>query len=200
MKLFWSPRTRAFRTLWLLEETGAPYELVRVDLNGGDGIDDAELLAANPMGKVPALVDRGIPIAESGAIALYVADRFPEAGLSPPLGDPERGPFLHWMIFVASCVEPALVQKMKGVELPTSAAGWGSFEKVMSVLDARLSTHPFLVGERFTAADTLLATDLGYFIQIFKMLEPRPSFTAYLARCAERPAFVRARAIEAEYA
>lgn len=199
MKLYWAPRSRAFRTLWLMEETGAPYELVRVDLSEG-ACEGSAWLAANPMGKVPTLVDRGVPVAESGAIALYVADRFPETELSPRLGDPERGPFLHWLFFAATCLEPALLQKLKGIELAPSTAGWGSYDKVMAVLEARLGAHPFIAGDRFTAADTLLATDLRYFIEIFKLLEPRPAFTAYLARCAERPAFHRAVAIEAEYA
>lgn len=199
MKLFWAPRSRAFRALWLLEETGAPYDLVRVDLAEGAPAG-SPLRAVNPMGKVPALEDRGVPMAESGAIALYVADRFPEAGLSPAIGAHDRATFLHWLFFAATCVEPALLQKMKGIELSPMQAGWGSTETVLSVLEARLTAHPYIAGERFTAADTLLATDLRYFIEVFKVLAPRPAFTAYLERCAGRPALLRALEIEAEHA
>ncbi|MGU3496696.1 glutathione S-transferase family protein [Xanthobacteraceae bacterium A53D] len=198
MKLFWAPQSRAFRTLWLLEETGAPYELITVDLSEG-APPGSPLRMANPMGKVPALEDRGVPMAESGAIALYVADRFPESGLSPALGDHDRATFLHWLFFTTSNLEPAVLQKMKGIDLPSVTAGWGSFDRVMGVLEARLSEQPYIVGERFTAVDTLLAADLFFFINVFKILEPRPAFTAYLERCASRPAFRRAREIEAEH-
>ncbi len=195
MKLYWVPRTRAFRILWLLEELGHPYELVRLDLSAG-APKDCHLWAVNPMGKVSALEDGETRMAESCAIAVYLADRFPAAGLAPPIGDPQRGAYLHWLMFTATGLEPALVEKMTGLQLPPSAAGWGSFQRVVDVLAARLTPGPYILGEGFSAADVLMATDIHYALHLLKALPPLPAFTDYVARCQDRPAFARARAIE----
>jgi Glutathione S-transferase, N-terminal domain len=88
-KLYWAPRTRSLRALWVLEEAGVPYERVRLDLSAGEH-KSADYCAINPMAKVPALTDGPVAIAESGAICAYVAEAHPEAGLAPPVGDPAR--------------------------------------------------------------------------------------------------------------
>jgi glutathione S-transferase len=87
MKLYWAPRTRSLRALWVLEEAGVPYERVKLDLTAGDQ-KSPEFRAVNPMAKVPALTDGPVSVAESGAICAYVAEAAPQAGLAPPLGDP----------------------------------------------------------------------------------------------------------------
>lgn len=196
LKLYWAPRTRAFRTLWLLEEIGAPYELVRVDITA-PAPEGSALRAVNPMGKIPALEDGDTKVAESGAIALYLAERFPEAGLAPAVGDPLRGPYLHWMMFTSTCLEPAMVQKMTAIQLPERSAGWGSFQRVMDVLEARLSQAPYVLGAGFSAVDVSLATDIAFGIHLLKVFPDLPVFTDYMARCQARPAFARAQAIEA---
>jgi glutathione S-transferase len=88
MQLYWSPRSRSFSSLWLMEETGQPYERVLTDISTG-AQRRAEYLAINPMGKVPALKDGDATLAEAAAIAAYVAERYPEARLAPPLGAPD---------------------------------------------------------------------------------------------------------------
>ncbi len=196
VKLYWAPRTRAFRTLWLLEEIGAPYELERVDITA-PAAEGSALRAVNPMGKVPALEDGGTKVAESGAIALYLAERFPEAGLAPAVGDPLRGAYLHWMMFSSTCLEPAMVQKMTALDLPERSAGWGSFQRVMDVLEARLSQAPYVLGTGFSAVDVSLATDIAFGIHLLKVFPELPVFTDYMARCQARPAFARAQAVEA---
>jgi len=90
MQLYWSPRSRSFSSLWLMEETGQPYERVLTDISTG-AQKRVEYLAINPMGKVPALKDGDVALAEAAAICAYVAERYPEAKLAPPLGDPLRG-------------------------------------------------------------------------------------------------------------
>ncbi|HXQ50557.1 MAG TPA: glutathione S-transferase family protein [Stellaceae bacterium] len=195
MRLYWAPHTRSFRALWLLEEAGRAYERVLVDLKNG-AQSRPEYRAINPMMKVPALTDGDVKVAESGAICAYVADRVPEAGLAPALDDPARGRYLHWLFFSPGCTEPAYIQKLADVQLGSSTAGWGDFERVMAVLEAALAPGPWLLGERFSAADVLTGTDLHFGINVFKIVEPRPAFSAYLARCAERPAFKRAIAID----
>jgi glutathione S-transferase len=197
MKLYWSPNTRSFRALWMLEEAGLPYERVKLDMAAGEH-KRPEFLAVNPMGKVPALENGAAKVAESAALCAYVADLAPGTGLAPPIGDPDRGRWLHWLFFSAACIEPAYMQKAMGwtIDRP-SMAGWGDYETVMGVLDQALAAGPWLLGDRFTAADVMVGTDLHFGIRQFKFVETRPSFDAYLDRCEARPAFQRATAINA---
>jgi glutathione S-transferase len=195
MKLYWAPRTRSSRAVWMLEEAGLPYERVLVDIRNGEQSTQA-YRAINPMMKVPALVDGEAKVAESAAICAYVAERAPAAGLAPPPGDPLRGAYLHWLFFAGSCIEPAYTQKFTGLQLPVSSAGWGTYERVVDVLDGALAQGPWILGERFSAADVMIGSDLRFGVELFKIVDPRPNFTAYLDRCRERPAFRRMMAIE----
>jgi len=194
MKLYWIPKTRSFRAVWMLEEAGLPYERVRMDMGN---LATPEFRAINPMMKVPALEDGDARLAESAAICAYVADKAVDAGLAPALGDPARGRYLHWLFFSSNCMEAAFTEKMAKVDLPTTAAGWGSFDRVMDVLEGAIMPGPWALGERFSAVDVMFGTDLGFGMGLLKVIEPRPAFTAYLERCHARPAFQRALAIEA---
>ncbi len=197
MKLYWAPHTRAFRALWMLEESGLPYERERLDLNGPE-IRSPRYRAINPMMKVPALEDGEARLAESGAICAYIADRAPEAKLAPAIGDPARGRYLHWMFFDAACVEAAFVEKLAQVQIPARSAGWGSYDRVMEVIEDLVAPGPWAMGEQFTAVDVMLGTDIWYGLHLLKVIKDRPILEAYVARCVTRPAFQRAEAIEAE--
>ena len=195
MKLYWSPQSRAFRALWLMEEAGRPYERVQIDIRKGEQ-STPTFRAINPMMKVPALTDGEALVAESAAICAYVAERVPEAQLAPPLGDPLRGRYLHWLFFASTNIEQAFTQKFTKLEMPSMSAGWGSFERVMDVLSDALQERPWMLGERFSVVDVMLGADLNYGVNLFKIVEPRPEFTAYIARCTAHPAFQRAVDIE----
>ncbi len=197
MKLYWCPQTRSFRALWLMEEAGRPYERMLIDIRKG-GQNDPEFRAVNPMGKVPALADGEAKVAESAALCAYVAERVPEAKLAPPIGDPARGRYLHWLFFAAGCIEPAYAQKFSNITLPASQAGWGSYDRVIDVLERAVQPGPWLLGERFSAADIMIGSDLNFGLHLLKVVPPRPAFLAYVGRCSERPAWKRAMAIEAE--
>src|SRR6202790_3843214 len=138
MKLYWSPRSRSFSALWLMEETGQPYERVLTDISTG-AQRTPEYLAINPMGKVPALRDGEARLAEAAAICAYLAERYPQAKLAPKLGDPLRAKYLYWLFFVPGCIEPAVVQLATKVALNPVAAGWGDAQRVIDVLDAALT-------------------------------------------------------------
>jgi glutathione S-transferase len=196
MQLYWAPRTRSFTTLWLMEETGQPYERVLIDLSKG-AQKAPEYLAINPMGKVPALKDGNATLAEAAAICAYVAERYPEAKLAPPLGDPLRAKYLYWLFFAPSCVEPAMVQVATKVEMSSVSAGWGDAQRVFDVLDASLTKGPWLLGERFSAADIAIGSGLNFVVRLFKMVPTRPSFDRYIDACGARPAFQRAAALAA---
>lgn len=196
MKLYWAPRSRSFRALWMMEEAGAPYERVLIDIRKGAQHTPA-YHAINPMEKVPALTDGDAALAESAAICAYVADRVPAASLAPPIGDPKRGRYLHWLFFAAGCIEAAYTEKVTKASPTAFSAGWGSFERVIGVIEEAVAPGPWLLGERFSAADVMVGADVYYGINIFKVVEPRPALTAYVARCVARPAFERAQAIDA---
>jgi glutathione S-transferase len=195
MKLYWAPQTRAFRAVWMLEEAGRPYERVLVDIRNG-GQNDPTFRKINPMGKVPALSDGTAMLAESAAICAYVAEQCPEAGLAPPVGDPLRGRYHHWLFFAAACIEAAFTQKMTGLQVPEVQAGWASFERVIDVLDHALEGGSWILGGTFSAPDVMLGSDLWFGQEVMKILPPRPALQAYIARCSARPAFQRATAID----
>src|ERR1700741_2464968 len=96
MQLYWSPRSRSFTTLWLMEETGKPYERGLTDISTG-AQKKAEYLAINPMGKEPALKNGAAPLAEAAAICAYVAERYPDAKLARQPGDVRRAKYLYWL-------------------------------------------------------------------------------------------------------
>jgi glutathione S-transferase len=196
IKLYWSPRSRSFSALWLMEETGQPYERVLTDISTG-AQKTPEFLAINPMGKVPAIKDGDAVLGEAAAICAYVAERIPEAKLAPPLGDPRRAKYLQWLFFSPSCIEPALIQIFTKLEVPPSTAAWGSAAQVFDTLDAALEKGPWILGEAFSAADIMIGSGLNFAVRLFKMVPPRPSFDRYLDRCVARPAFQRAEKIAA---
>jgi glutathione S-transferase len=188
IKLYWAPRSRAFSALWLMEETGRPYERVKVDIAAG-AQRAPEYLAINPMGKVPALSDGDATLAEAAAICAYIAERYPEAKLAPALGDPLRAKYLYWLFFAPGCIEPAMVQVATKIEMSSVAAGWGDAQRVFDVLDVALIKGPWILGEDFSAADVAVGSALNFAVRLFKMVPSRPSFDAYIARCVARPAF-----------
>jgi len=194
MKLYGAPQTRSFRAIWMLEECDARYERVHVDIRAGAQATP-DYHAVNPMEKVPALVDGEARVAESGAICAYLADRFPEAGLAPKILDPARGRYLQWLFFSGNCVEPSFIEKVLKFEVSPAQAGWGGYQKVLDVLEEAVQPGPWLLGDRFTAADVMIGADLFFGIRAFRLFETRPAFDAYLDRCMERPAFVRAQAL-----
>ena len=196
MQLYWSPRSRSFTALWLMEEAGAPYERVLTDISAG-AQKKAEYLAINPMGKVPALKDGDATLAEAAAICAYVAERYPDAHLAPPIGDSLRAKYLYWLFFAPGCIEPAMVQVATKIEMNPVAAGWGDAARVVDVLDAALQKGPWLLGENFSAADIVIGSGLNFGMRLFKMIPSRPSFEDYVARCMERPAFQRAEKLAA---
>ncbi len=194
MKVYYAPKTRSLRAFWILEEAGAPYEKELVDFANGKQ-SSPEYHRINPMEKVPALTDDETMVAESAAIVAYVAERCPEANLAPPIGDPRRGRYLQWLVFHAN-IEAAIVQKVANVKIPSSQAGWGDFDRVFDVIDETLAAGgPWILGERFSAADVMIGGDLYFASDGFKLVTLKPASAAYVQRCIARPAYKRAWAL-----
>ena len=197
--LFHSPQTRSSATLTPLEELGAPYELHVLNMKAGEQ-RRAAYLAVNPLGKVPAIRHRGALVTEQVAIFLYLADLFPEAGLAPAIGDPLRGPYLRWLVYYAACYEPALVDRARKREpAPLAMSPYGDFDTMLGTLLDQLAKGPYVLGERFSAADVLWGTALAW-ITAFKLVPETPTITAYVSRLNARPANVRIRTKDAELA
>ena len=189
MKLFWAPQTRAQRAIWLLEEAGVDYEMERVELGATDLSE--EFLAASPMGKVPAIVDGEVSMAESAALCLYVADRYCAGSLAPALDDPNRGKFLYWTLYTPAVIEPAMSEKFNKVEANRSRNGWGDFDTMIEIWDSGLDGKEWIVCDRFTAADVMLGSS-AIFLRMFGMLPETRNLDAYADRCLARPAYERA--------
>ena len=197
--LYHSPNTRSTGVLSLLEELGADYDLQVLDMKAGEQ-RRAAYLAVNPMGKVPTLRHGDALVTEQVAVFLYLADLYAEAGLAPPIGDPLRGPYLRRMVYYGSCFEPALVDRaMKRDPAPSSTSPYGDYETMLATLTGQLAPGPWMLGERFSAADVLWGTALRW-TTMFKLVPESPLFAEYIARVAARPAAVRARARDAELA
>ena len=152
MKLYWCPKTRSLRALWLLEEAGVAYERVLIDIRSDSAKSDPAFRRASPMGKVPALEDGAVRIWDSGAICAYVADQYPAQGLAPPVGSPLRGAYLQWLMYTNAVIEPAMAEKFAKLPSNPTAYGWGSFELMLRTLRAALEGGPWILGERFSAA------------------------------------------------
>ena len=197
--LYHSPNTRSSGILLLLEELGAPYELKLLNMKAGEH-RQASYLAVNPMGKVPAIEHNGAVVTEQIAILIYLCDLFPEAGLAPALSDPLRGPYLRWIAFYAGCFEPAIIDRARKIEEgPAGTLPYGSHDTMLKALTGQLAKGPWLLGERFTAADVIWGSGLGW-TTMWKLVPDLPEIKAYLTRFLARPAVSRARAMDAELA
>jgi glutathione S-transferase len=191
-----NPMSRGRIVRWMLEELGQPYRTEILDY--GTTMKAPAYLAINPMGKVPALRHGDTVVTEVAAICCYLADAFPDAGLVPPPGDRERGPYYRWLFFAAGPLEAAATNKGLGVEVPAdrkAMVGYGSLADVMAALEGALAEGPYLLGSRFTAADVYVGSHIGWGMQ-FGTLEKRPAFERYAERVNARPAAIRARAID----
>ena len=188
--LFHHPFSRAANVVWMLEEVGVPYELRFVDLLSGKH-KQADILALNPMGKLPILSDGAAVVSESAAIALYLGDRYSAGKLAPQLDDPRRGTYLRWSFFAPSVIEPGLMAKAAGWTYKEGQAGWGNHDAMLAAMQAALTDRDYLLGSEFSMADTIFGGTVRFMLQ-FKMLEPLPVFVAYAERLSARPALKRA--------
>lgn len=197
--LFHTPNTRSSGVLLLLEELGTPYELRVLNMKAGEQ-RQAEYLAINPMGKVPAIRHGESLVTEQVAIYLYLADLFPQSGLAPALSDPLRGPYLRWMVFYAACFEPAVFDRaQKRDPAPPGMSPYGDFDTMLKTLTAQLERGPYLLGEKVTAADVLWGTALTW-TTMFQLIPPLAVIQNFIERMNARPACARVKAMDAELA
>ena len=198
LKLYHSPQSRSTRPRWLLEEIGAPFEVVKLDLSKQEH-KTPQYMKIHPHGAVPALLDGDLVLIESAAICAYLADKFPAAHLAPAVGTPERGRYYQWMFYAMATLEPPILQVfMNTVRLPEAERsaqiaeqGRRAFADVAAVLSNALASKPFLLGEQFSAADVMIGSTLAW-AQFMGLLEGHPTLIEYVQRQSSRPAIQRA--------
>jgi glutathione S-transferase len=195
LTLFHRPKSRSTRFIFLLEELEAPYEIKLVTIRSRDGTGAIDPANPHPHGKVPAIADDGVIVFESAAIALYLTDKFPKNGVGPLVGEPDRGAYLSWLCYYTGVLEPSIMSKFMKVEVPRGTAGWAPLEEVVAVIVQALSRGPYILGERFSAADVLYGTTFGMFAQN-AMVPKSIVVDDYVQRVLARPAFARAQARE----
>jgi glutathione S-transferase len=195
--LFHSPQTRSTGALALLEELHAPYSLHPLNMKAGQH-RQADYLAVNPMGKVPAILHGDSLITEQVAIGIYLADLFPEAGITPAIDSDLRGPYLRWYVFYAACFEPALIDKaLKREPGPVAMTPYGDLTTTLSTLTTQIEKGPWLLGEKFTAPDVLWGTALTWMTS-FGLVEAVAPIKAYIDRWNARPSVKKVAEIDAK--
>ncbi|GGF80758.1 glutathione S-transferase [Rhizobium wenxiniae] len=185
-----NPMSRGRIARWMLEEIGAPYRTEILQF--GTTMKDDSYKAVNPMGKVPAIIHGKKTVTECAAICAYLADAFPEKGLAPSPAD--RADYYRWMFFAAGPLEAAVSNRALGFEVPPGRErmiGYGSFADVMDALEFALRSNSYIAGEKFSAADVYVGSQIGWGLQ-FGSIEKRPAFEQYFGRIALRDAYQRA--------
>ncbi len=192
-RLYYMPRTRSSRVLWLLEEIGERYDLTEI---AGAERRSAEHLRRHPLGRVPALeLGDGTTVFESAAICLQLADLNPAAGLIPPVGSSERALVYQWVVFAVAELEAPLFRWISELrEGTTDSPASDRFTQAAAAIDSVLDTHDWLLGAQFTVADVMCASVLQG-ANSRGLLRPWPGLEAYVRRSESRPAYVRAAAI-----
>ena len=193
-RLYYMPRTRSSRVLWLLAEIGAPCELTKL---APDERKSAEHLARHPLGRVPALeLDDGTVVFESAAICLQLADLHPDAGLIAPLGSPGRALVYQWVLFGMTELEAPLYRWLSEVaqDSTTASPARERFAQAAAAIEKALEGRDWLLGDRFTVADVICASVLGS-AHARNLLEEWPGLQAYVERGEARPGFIEAAAL-----
>jgi glutathione S-transferase len=195
LTFFTNPMSRGQIARWMLEEVGQPYDQVLLDY--GTTMKGADYLAINPMGKVPAIKHGDVVVTEAAAICLYLADAFPEAGLVP---DPAyRGDYYRWTFFAAGPIEAAITNRSMGWQVPPDRkmmAGYGDYDDAVAALERAVKGKRFVAGDRFSAADVYVGSTIDWGL-MFKSLPDLPAFQDYITPIRERPAYQRAKEIDA---
>lgn len=198
MKLYFNPQSRATRVRWMLEELGAPHEIVPVDFNKGEH-KKPEYMKIHPMGSLPAVEDSGKPLFESAAIIMHMADKHPEKKLAPAPAAHERGEYYQWILFAMTEAEQPVVQVLQHTRfLPEAERSAALLEKakerfkaVATAVEERMKGREYIVGNTFTAADVVMGSVLNFAAR-FNLLEGFPTLQAYVKRLMERPAAKKA--------
>jgi glutathione S-transferase len=203
--------SRSQRILWLLEELGVPYEVIRYERDPKTMLAPPALLAVHPLGKSPVITDSGITVAESGAIIEYLLDKYGDGRLVPPAGTPERLRYTYWLHYAEGSAMPPLLLKLIFDRVETTPMPWPfsamakriagtvkstfvapQLKRHLDYMEAELATRPWLTGEEFTAADVQMSFPLEAARARAGLDGSRPKLFDLLNRMQARDAYKRA--------
>ncbi len=185
--LYTNPYSRGRIVHLFLEAAEIPYRIELLDFATGDH-KKPDFLAKNPMGKLPVIEFRGTFVSETAAIITWLGDVFPKSGLMPPIDDPARGLVLKWLFFGAGCIEPATADKaFNRPPVGKGSVGWGTYDDVVNTLLVGLDLGPFLLGDRLTAADLYVGSQVAWALHQ-KTLEPHFQFVRLVEALKSLPA------------
>jgi glutathione S-transferase len=200
LTFYYAPMTSATRIHWALEELGIPYEKVKIDLAAGDQ-KKPEYLALNPNGKVPLVVDEGVPIFESTAILIYLGERYGvDKGLFPE-ATMQRAEALTWIAWAGVTLGETAGRLMRNTsdrfpaEERNAAAGERAKKEIgeeIAMVDKALEGKDYLLGDKFTFADLAIAGYVPFLARIGADLGPYKNVQAWVGRCTARPGLAKA--------
>ena len=188
-----NPQSRGRIVRWMLEEVGQAYD---TEIIPYEEMKSERYLAVHPLGKVPAIKHHGKVVTECAAICAYLADVFPDAALGPRAD--EKADSYRWLFYAAGPLEAAISNQAMGWQVPPDRErmfGYGNFDRAIAAVDKMLSLRDYVCGDRFTAADVYVGSQIMFPMQ-FGMLDKRDSFVRYAARLQQRDAYRRANAID----
>jgi glutathione S-transferase len=193
LRIYGDGLSRTDRVLWLANELGLDYTHVPVGILHG-GTRTPEMLALNPNGHVPVIVDDGLVVFESMAINLYLVRK--HGGPLAPSGLPEEAGVLQWTFWVVTEIEPCVARAARNVgALPGDPVDpdlvneqFARLRAPLKVLDDHLADRPHVLGERFTVADLNVAAVLSWAPLIGFDLSPHARVASWFGRCMARPA------------
>lgn len=181
--------SRAVTTHWMLLELEAEHEQVVIDFTTGEN-DTPEYRAINPMGKIPALVDGDVTITETAAICAYLADKFADKGLAPPVNSNQRGRYYRYLFYPGTTLEPMFtVNQMELTDYSAQSAGWGDLERCLATIESMTPEEGWALGADFTAADIVYGGTLDFAMQFGWLISPAPKVAAYVRRLKSRQAY-----------
>ena len=199
MKLYGYRNGRTLRAAWALEEAGAQYEYVEIDLMRGEG-REPQFLEINPAGKVPVLDDDGTIITESAAICMHVAEKYPQSRLMPPASTLERSQCYKWISYIITELDSPLwtiakhrfaLPRERRVPAVIETAGW-EFRTAVKVLAKGLGDREYLVGDCLTVADIIAGHTLSW-AKSARLALGNDELERYFERLLAREAVTRAR-------
>lgn len=194
LKFYTNPMSRGQIARWALHEAGADYDQVLLEYD--TTMKAEEYLKINPMGKVPAIDHDGKIVTEGAAICAYLAEAFPGTGLAPTAD--ERADYFRWLFFAAGPLEAAITNRSMGFEVAKDRermAGYGNYDQVVDVLDAKFQTDAYVCGARFTMADVYVGAQVVWGTQ-FGTLPERQSLLDYGKRVTDRDGYRAAKAVD----
>ena len=214
--------SRSQRVLWLLEELAVPYEVMRYKRHPKTSLAPPELARVHPLGKSPVIsdgaVDGGTVVAESGAIVEYLIDVYGAGRLRPPQGSAEQRLYTYWLHFSEGSLTPPLVLKLvfdkvrearvpffikpvvRGIADKVTAGYIGpNIKRLLSFMEAELSSRPWFAGSAFSAADVQMSYPVEGLAESGELGTQHPALVDWLQRIHARPAYIKALAAGGPY-